>query len=87
MNLTVGRDYTPASRRNGKLKKKRLSESFSLLQKDFNNDDSDDNKENVRNDFPAASKDRKLFGRFDSGFENGDSNQMNYSFSAEFMQI
>ncbi|CAG9808838.1 unnamed protein product [Chironomus riparius] len=83
MNSDAGRDCTPASRRFNKLKKKRLSESFNLLQNELN-DDSDD-KENLTNEFPAQNKDRRLFGRFDSGFENGDSN--NYSFSAEFMQI
>ncbi|XP_070507789.1 protein aurora borealis [Chironomus tepperi] len=83
MTSDAGRDFTPSSRRCSKLKKKKLSESFSLLQNELN-DDSDD-KENFVNEFPVPNKDRRLFGRFDSGFENGDSN--NYSFSAEFMQI
>lgn len=87
----AGRDYTPiASRhRSNKLKKKRLSDSFSML---HNEEESLSDKENnFECQFQQAStkctnkQNQAIFPRYDSGFREENSNQMNYS--SEFMQI
>jgi hypothetical protein len=71
-------------RRCNKLKKKNLSESFSMLQ----NDDIFAEKDNcdLHIALPAMTE-RRVFARFDSGFRGDDDSNSIQNLSAELMQI
>lgn len=86
----VRENKTPASRRRcSLLRKKNLSESFSMLQNEFNEEIySEQENCDLHITLPAPTTDRKPFARFDSGFRGDeDSNSIQLNFSAELMQI